>query len=243
MPAPHTTAVPQCGSRSCRPARKIANVSLMTVLVGLQPIRRTASASSSSSSGRSALARQATVFSTGIPLLVTCLTSSSSTRTVGSAPASWELIPPPRAEAMSVPSMPTRATSVLLLPPSKARTAASGALAKAGRAQGEGEQGTGGVVIGRLDRWPGDRVVFVGGRLGVERGVVAGTACLHAAHGAEPGEVGRAAGAVGGRPQLGQAGHVGDLALHAKRVSAARAHHERAAPGVGAEREVQLLLR
>src|SRR6266567_470761 len=89
-------------------------------------------------------------------------------------------MPGPRAEASNVPSLATRATSVLLLPPSMASTAglrargsgrgSSGLLAKARTlipAQGERQQGGSGVVIGGLDRGPGDHVVLVGGGLGV----------------------------------------------------------------------------
>src|SRR5690242_7427954 len=84
-------------------------------------------------------------------------------------------MPGPRAEASSVPSPATRATSVLLLPPSMASTAGPGAAAVSAkaraltRAQGKRHQGVGGVVVGRLDRGPGDHVVLIGGGLGVER--------------------------------------------------------------------------
>src|ERR1700685_3308874 len=96
-------------------------------------------------------------------------------------------MPGPRAEASSVPSPATRATSVLLFPPSMASTAGlssrgrdrgSSGLpgkdpgkepgkdpgkdsAKVGPAQGECEQGRGGVVVGGLHRGPGHHVVLV----------------------------------------------------------------------------------
>jgi hypothetical protein len=131
MPAPQTTATPQRGwTSSSRPARRIANVSLTTVVVGLQPKAWIAAPCSASSSGRSALARQATVCrATTAPSrsawAAACLTTASRISTVWSMPTSWALMPGPRAEASSVPSPATRATSVLLLPPSMASTAGS----------------------------------------------------------------------------------------------------------------------
>src|SRR5690349_19476780 len=182
MPAPQTTATPQCGSApSTRPERRMAKVSLTTVALSLHPWACTAVACSASSSGRSALARQATVCRASgsegpaaprSSCAAACLTTASRISTVWSTPTSCALMPGPRAEASSVPSAATRATSVLLLPPSMASTAGlSGPawLAKAGRAQGECHQGIGGVVVGGFDGGPGDHVVFVGGGLGVER--------------------------------------------------------------------------
>src|SRR5438874_7819584 len=113
-------------------------------------------------------------------------------------------MPGPRAEASSVPSPATRATSVLLLPPSMASTAGL-ASAKAStliRAQGERHQGVGGVVVGGFDRGPGDHVVLVGGGLGVERREVTRAAGAHAVDRAQVGEVVRAARPVGGRAEL-----------------------------------------
>src|SRR5690349_8619311 len=274
MPAPQTTATPQCGSRpSARPARKMANVSLTTVAVALHPWACTAAACSASSSGRSALARQATVWLAtqpeGVPgrrstCAAACLTTASRTSMVWSMPVMCALMPGPRAEASSVPSSATRATSVLLFPPSMASTAGLNAMgpcamerrvvtsAKTGtltRAQGEGQQRVGGVVGGRLDRGPGHHVVLVGSGLGVERGEVARAARAHPVDRAQPLEVARGARPVGDRAQLdvtapGQGSRqVGDLALHAVREHRAGPDDERGAPGVGAEREVQLLLR
>src|SRR5690349_16269153 len=269
MPAPQTTATPQWGSRpSARPARKMANVSLTTVAVALHPWACTAAACSASSSGRSALARQATVCRAtqpeGVPgrrstCAAACLTTASRTSMVWSMPVMCALMPGPRAEASSVPSSATRATSVLLFPPSMASTAGLNAMgrsavtsAKTGtliRAQGEGQQRVGGVVGGRLDRGPGHHVVLVGGGLGVERGEAARAARAHPVDRAQALEVARGARPVGDRAQLdvtapGQGSRqVGDLALHAVREHRAGPDDERGAPGVGAEREVQLLLR
>src|SRR6516164_10794134 len=70
----------------------------------------------------------------------------------------------------------------------------------------------------------------------------------HAGHRAEADEVADVARPVAGGPDLDvavpgeRARQVGDLALHAVRVSVARADHERATPAVGAEGEVELLL-
>src|SRR5580658_9335216 len=262
MPAPQTTATPQCGwSVSVRPERRMAKVSLTTVAVGLHACACTAALSSASSSGRSALARQATVCraiqagTAGSPACpAACLTRASRLSAVWSAPTSCGLMPAPRTEASSVPSFATRATSVLLLPPSMARTAGSRARpaavgsAKAGRAEGERQQGRGGVVVGGLDRGPGDHVVLVARGRGVERREVARAARPHPGDGAEADEIADAARPVRGRAQLdvagsGQrAGQVGDLALHAVREHRARPDDEGTAPRVGAEREVQLLL-
>src|SRR5215472_10123349 len=269
MPAPQTTAMPQCGSDpSTRPERRMAKVSLTTVAVSLHPWAWTAVACSASSSGRSALARQATVCRASGPggperdegcpskWAAACLTTASRISTVWSTPTSCALMPGPRAEASSVPSAATRATSVLLLPPSMASTAGrdapaseNAASAKASRAQGERHQGVGGVVVGGLDRGPGDHVVLVGGGLGVERREVARAAGAHPVDRAESDEVRRVARPVGGRAQLDgagageRAGQVGDLALHAVRECRAGADHEGGAPAVRAEGEVQLLLR
>src|SRR5580700_7080670 len=168
-------------------------------------------------------------------------------------------MPGPRAEASNVPSLATRATSVLLLPPSMASTAGmsarggdggrNGLSAKASPAQGEREQGRGGVVVGGFHRGPGDHVVLVAGGGGVERREIARAARAHAGYRAQADEVAGAARAVGGRADLDVAaagqgpGQVGDLALHAVREHRARADDEGTAPGVRAEREVQLLLR
>src|SRR6266702_649550 len=273
MPAPQTTATPQCGpdpsspsTASGRPERRMAKVSLTTVALSLHPWACTAVACSASSSGRSALARQATVCRASGPggrwsscassWAAACLTTASRISTVWSTPTSCALIPGPRAEASSVPSPATRATSVLLLPPSMASTAGLGApssahavSAKASRAQAERHQGVGGVVVGGFDRGPGDRVVLVGGGLGVERREVTRAAGAHPVDRAQAHEVVRAARPVGGRAQLDVAGagerarQVGDLALHAVREHRAGADHERGAPAVRAEREIQLLLR
>src|SRR3984885_5715664 len=274
MPAPHTTATPQWGSaRSGRPERKMAKVSFTTVAVGLQPWAWTAAACSASSSGRSALARQATVCIATQPepsvryrpvsWAAACLTTASRNSTVWSTPTSWALMPGPRAAASSVPSPATRATSVLLLPPSMASTAglSSGGgvggssglpekdSAKASPAEGEREQRRGGVVVGGFDRRPRDHVVLVTDGGGVERRELARAARPHPGDRAQAGEVVDAARPVGGRAELdgagpGQrAGQVGDLALHAVREHRARADHERASPRVRAQREVQLLLR
>src|SRR6185437_3329166 len=261
MPAPQTTATPQCGPGvSGRPERKMAKVSLTTVALSLHPCAWTAVACSTSSSGRSALARQATVCRASGPsgrwssCAAACLTTASRISTVWSTPTSWALMPGPRAEASSVPSPATRATSVLLLPPSMASTAGPGAAVSAKaraliRAQGKRHQGVGGVVVGRLDRGPGDHVVLVTGGLGVERREMTRTAGAHPVDGAQAHEIVRAARPVGGRAQLDvasareRARQVGDLALHAVRVHRAGADHEGGAPAVGAEREVQLLLR
>src|SRR5436305_1801211 len=163
-------------------------------------------------------------------------------------------MPGPRAEASSVPSPATRATSVLLLPPSMARTAGLGAAASAKartliRAQGERQQRVGGVVVGGFDRGPGDHVVLVGGGLRVERREMTRAAGAHPVDRAQALEVVRAARPVGGRAELDvtaageRARQVGDLALHAVREYRAGADHEGGAPAVRAEREVQLLLR
>src|SRR5690348_10947388 len=271
MPAPQTTATPQCGpdpssasTASGRPERRIAKVSLTTVALSLHPWACTAVACSTSSSGRSALARQATVCRASGPSrrwssrasswAAACLTTASRISTVWSTPTSWALMPGPRAEASSVPSPATRATSVLLLPPSMASTAGPGAAVSAKaraliRAQGKRHQGVGGVVVGGFDRGPGDHVVLIGGGLGVERREMTRAAGAHPVDRAQANEIVRAARPVGGRAQLDvaaageRARQVGDLALHAVRVHRAGADHEGGAPAVGAEREVQLLLR
>src|SRR5437667_402368 len=139
------------------------------------------------------------------------------TRPSGATPTA--LMPAPQTTA-------TRATSVLLLPPSMASTAGPGAAVSAKaraliRAQGERHQGVGGVVVGRLDRGPGDHVVLVGGGLGVERREMTRAAGAHPVDRAEPDEVRRVTRPVGGRAQLDvapageRARQVGDLALHA----------------------------
>src|SRR6266545_1923494 len=219
MPAPQTTATPQCGpdpsTASGRPERRMAKVSLTTMALSLQPWACTAVACSTSSSGRSALARQATVCLASGPSgrwsscasswAAACLTTASRISTVWSTPTSCALMPGPRAEASSVPSPATRATSVLLLPPSMASTAGLDASAKARtliRAQGERQQRVGGVVVGGFDRGPGDHVVLVGGGLGVERREVARAAGAHAVDRAQAGEVVRAARPVRGRAEL-----------------------------------------
>src|SRR5712691_12930557 len=107
-------------------------------------------------------------------------------------------MPGPRADASSVPSSATRATSVLLLPPSMASTAGMSAAVSANagtrnpaiRAQGERQQGVGGVVVGGFDRGPGDHVVLVGGGLGVVGAEMARAAGSHPGDGAQPAEVG-----------------------------------------------------
>src|SRR5690349_17594776 len=242
MPAPQTTATPQCGpdpsTASGRPERRIAKVSLTTVALSLHPWACTAVACSASSSGRSALARQATVCRASGPSgrwsscasswAAACLTTASRISTVWSTPTSCALMPGPRAEASSVPSSATRATSVLLLPPSMARTAGLDAAASAKArtligAQSERQQRVGGVVVGGFDRGPGDHVVLVGGGLGVERREVTRAAGAHTVDRAQVGEVVRAARPVGGRAELDvtaageRTRQVGDLALHAVR--------------------------
>src|SRR5689334_12514571 len=197
MPAPQTTATPQCApgpsTVSGRPERRMAKVSLTTVALSLHPWACTAVACSASSSGRSALARQATVCRASgsegpaaprSSCAAACLTTASRISTVWSTPTSCALMPGPRAEASSVPSSATRATSVLLLPPSMARTAGLDAAASAKArtligAQGERQQRVGGVVVGGFDRGPGDHVVLVGGGLGVERREVTRAAGAH----------------------------------------------------------------
>src|SRR5690348_1600784 len=267
MPAPQTTATPQCApgpsTVSGRPERRMAKVSLTTVALSLHPWACTAAACSASSSGRSALARQATVCRANGPegpeacrssCAAACLTTASRISTVWSTPTSCALMPGPRAEASSVPSSATRATSVLLLPPSMARTAGLDAAASAKArtligAQSERQQRVGGVVVGGFDRGPGDHVVLVGGGLGVERREVTRAAGAHTVDRAQVGEVVRAARPVGGRAELDvtaageRTRQVGDLALHAVREYSAGADHEGGAPAVRAEREVQLLLR
>ena len=130
MPAPQVTATPQgrpAGRTS--PARSTANVSLATVVLTLQPCAASIAASCSSSSGRSALAMQAMVCvaSAGPPgrpasraaaLIVAPI--AVSTCWVGNVRT-----PGPRPLASTVPSAATRAMSVLLFPPSMARTAGS----------------------------------------------------------------------------------------------------------------------
>src|ERR1700750_566066 len=222
MPAPQTTATPQCApgpsTVSGRPERRMAKVSLTTVALSLHPWACTAAACSASSSGRSALARQATVCRANGPegpeacrssCAAACLTTASRMSTVWSTPTSCALMPGPRAEASSVPSSATSATSVLLLPPSMASTAgldapapANAASAKASRPQGERHQGVGGVVVGGLDRGPGDHVVLIGSGLGVERREVTRAARAHPVDRAQAHEVVRAARPVGGRAQL-----------------------------------------
>src|SRR5215510_10133124 len=118
----------------------------------------------------------------------------------------------------------------------------------AGGGQGEGQGGVGAVVGRGLDRGPAHHVVLVAGRLGVERLEVARAAEPHAVDRAEALEVAEVARAVAGGSDLDvavpgeRARQVGDLALHAVRVGVARADRERAAPGVGAEGEVELPL-
>src|SRR5215469_2718625 len=117
------------------------------------------------------------------------------------------------------------------------------------RRECERQQRVRGVVVGRLDRGPAHDVVLVPGLPGVERAVMTGAAPSHALHRAETHEVVQAARAVGHGTELdvalaGQrACQVRDFALHAVRERRSGAHHERAAPAVAAEGEVQLLLR
>ena len=133
MPAPQVTATPQAGwpGDGVSPARSTANVSLATAEVSDQPRRRSAAASCSSSSGRSAPARQLEICLATSPSEVTpacaaaSATISPSIRMAPSTPwCSW-LVPGPRTEASSEPSAATSATSVLLFPPSIASTAGS----------------------------------------------------------------------------------------------------------------------
>src|SRR6266702_4041670 len=246
MPAPQTTATPQCGPGvSGRPERKMAKVSLTTVALSLHPCAWTAVACSTSSSGRSALARQATVCRASAPegrsssCAAACLTTASRISTVWSTPTSWALMPGPRADASSVPSPATRATSVLLLPPSMASTAgsrargsgrgSSGLSAKAGirnpllRAQGERQQGVGGVVVGEFDRGPGGHVVLVGAGLGVVRAEMARTAGSHAGDRAQRASRGQKPDLVlPGQPQPGEAELVHRLVAGVPRAQVTR---------------------
>jgi len=129
IPAPQVTATPQGRPRGVsRPARSTANVSLATTVVVLHPAAVIIAASRSSSSGRSALAMQATAApATGHPggSPASCAAApitapiAASTSGVGNVRT-----PGPRPLASSVPSAATRAMSVLLFPPSMARTAA-----------------------------------------------------------------------------------------------------------------------
>src|SRR6266571_2936825 len=256
MPAPQTTATPQCGpdpsspsTASGRPERRMAKVSLTTVALSLHPWACTAVACSASSSGRSALARQATVCRASGPSgrwsscapswAAACLTTASRISTVWSTPTSCALMPGPRAEASSVPSLATSATSVLLLPPSMASTAgsrargsgrgSSGLSAKAGtrhpllRAQGERQQGVGGVVVGEFDRGPGGHVVLVGAGLGVVRAEMARTAGSHAGDRAQRASRGQEPDLVlPGQPQPGEAELVHRLVAGVPRAQVTR---------------------
>src|SRR5262245_5327273 len=126
MPAPHTTATPR-GSSS--PARSRAKVSLKTSHDRPQPWTAIACSSASCSTGRSALARQADTCSATGPTAV-CPAISRARSTSFASPATAAAAPirsgrkePPRAVPRTVPSGPTIATSVLLLPASMASTA------------------------------------------------------------------------------------------------------------------------
>ena len=139
MPAPQVTATPQAGwpGDGVSPARSTANVSLATAEVSDQPRRRSAAASCSSSSGRSAPARQLEICLATSPSEVTpafAAASATISPSICMAPltpwCSW-FVPGPRTEASSEPSAATSATSVLLFPPSMASTAGSEARASA----------------------------------------------------------------------------------------------------------------
>ncbi|KIX66439.1 hypothetical protein SF12_21915 [Streptomyces sp. MBRL 601] len=65
MPAPQTTATPRGAASSRRPARRTAKVSLRTSTDVPQPRAAIAAESCCSSTGRSALARQAETWATG----------------------------------------------------------------------------------------------------------------------------------------------------------------------------------
>jgi len=134
IPAPHVTPTPQCAPESSRPARSTAKVSLATSMELASPRARNPALTSSSSSGRSALATQAdTCSATGRPagaagtsaLPVTRRASEAST-SIACSRVSMLGTPGPRALASSVPSAATSAASVLLLPASSASTAGSG---------------------------------------------------------------------------------------------------------------------
>ena len=163
MPAPQVTATPQAGwpGDGVSPARSTANVSLATAEVSDHPRRRSAAASCSSSSGRSAPARQLEMcLATRPPSATPAFAASSRTispsrRIAPSTPwCSW-LAPGPRSVASSVPSAAMSARSVLLFPPSIASTAGSEALASAKaarpvRRECEREQRQRRVVVRRL---------------------------------------------------------------------------------------------
>src|ERR1700722_19660594 len=136
MPAPQVTATPQArplATESGSPARSTAKVSLTTEVCRLQPSARIAAQICSSSSGRSALARQAKGCpATGEPgtrgpsvmpaAAATCSTSPASILIVTGTPSCGASTPGPRTVASSVPSAATSAPSFLLFPPSTART-------------------------------------------------------------------------------------------------------------------------
>src|SRR6516225_5746387 len=252
MPAPQVTATPHGRSASpaaSTPARRTANVSLTATADSDQPWRRSAAVSSASSSGRSAPARQAEVCRATAPsprtpaCEATERTRSPRIRMAFSTPCSSWLAPGPRSDASSVPSAATRATSVLLLPPSMASTAAS---AKPGRPEREGQQRDRRIIRRGLHRRPRHHVVLVGGGGVVKRPVRSVAARAHLRHRGEAGEVARGARPVDGRSQLDppgageRPGQVGDLALHAERERRPGAHDERRAPRARPERVVQL---
>ncbi len=123
MPAPHTTATPTGSPLSGSPARSSAKVSFPTVTVRAHPRAVISAARATSSAGRSALARYAETWSTG-PTAPACASaeaiSGSRTSTAGPAPTTGGWKPPPRAVPRTLPSVSTKATSVLLLPASMA---------------------------------------------------------------------------------------------------------------------------
>lgn len=125
IPAPQTTATPRGSST---PARSIAKVSLRTSTVAPQSRASSAAASCSSSTGRSALARQADTCVTGPTgpeeSSSACSTATPRASTAASMPTAGGWKPPPRAFDSTVPSAPISATSVLLFPASIARTEA-----------------------------------------------------------------------------------------------------------------------
>ncbi|RPK69775.1 hypothetical protein EES44_06820 [Streptomyces sp. ADI96-15] len=125
MPAPQTTATPRGAASSRRPARRTAKVSLRTSTDAPQPRAAIAAASCSSSTGRSALARQAETRATGRCPAASWARATASARasTAASTPVAGGRKPPPRAVPTTSPAAVTTATSVLLLPASMASTA------------------------------------------------------------------------------------------------------------------------
>src|SRR5215472_17333630 len=149
------------------------------------------------------------------------------TRTSFAASPRTTASPIPRLAPVTTATLPDRPRSIAM-PQLCPAVALHCGVAVVLRGEREREQRVRRVVGGRLDRWPADYIVLVGGRLGVEQLVAARAAGPHPADRAEPGEVARAARAVDCRADLdvtgaGQgAGQVRDLALHAVRERGAR---------------------